>query len=93
VATKAILDVPPQVGDTGAKRPAGLSALQRKRWCSVGGGPRVGYFGPTDLRAQAEVPSVLRSDIHEEASVKTGARRLRDFPDIHSASAAQAARH
>src|SRR5262249_48741432 len=31
--------------------------------------------------------------LHEEASVKTGARRLRDFPDIHSASAAQAARH
>jgi hypothetical protein len=36
---------------------------------------------------------VARTDIHEEASVKTGARRLRDFPDIHSASAAQAARH
>jgi hypothetical protein len=25
----------------------------------------------------------LRSDVHEEAPVKTGARRLRDFPDIH----------
>src|SRR5947209_19254048 len=36
---------------------------------------------------------MLRSDIHEEAFVKTGARRLRDFPDIHSASAAEAARH
>ena len=34
-----------------------------------------------------------RSDIHEEASVKTGARRLRDFPDIHSASSAMAERH
>src|SRR5262245_27949699 len=27
--------------------------------------------------------SALRSDVHEEASVKTGARRSRDFPDIH----------
>src|SRR5262245_33483082 len=35
----------------------------------------------------------LRSDVHEEASVKTGARRLRDFPDIHSASSAWAERH
>jgi hypothetical protein len=35
----------------------------------------------------------LRSDFHEEASVKTGARRLRDFPDIHSASSATAERH
>ena len=34
-----------------------------------------------------------RADIHEEASVKTGARRLRDFPDIHSASPAAAGRH
>ena len=33
------------------------------------------------------------SDVHEEASVKTGARRLRDFPDIHSASSASAERH
>ena len=30
--------------------------------------------------------NVLRSDVHEEASVKTGARRWRDFPDIYSAS-------
>jgi hypothetical protein len=35
----------------------------------------------------------LRSDVHEEASVKTGARRSRDFPDIHSASSATAERH
>jgi hypothetical protein len=34
-----------------------------------------------------------RSDIHEEASVKTGARRSRDYPDIHSASSAKAERH
>jgi hypothetical protein len=34
--------------------------------------------------------SAHRSDIHEEPSVKTGARRLRDFPDIHSASSAAA---
>src|SRR6516164_1207776 len=36
--------------------------------------------------------SMLRSDVHEEASVKTGARRSRDFPDIHSASSAMAER-
>jgi hypothetical protein len=29
---------------------------------------------------------LLRSDIHEEPRVKTGARRSRDFPDVHSAS-------
>src|SRR6516165_6261383 len=34
-----------------------------------------------------------RSDIHEEASVKTGASRLRDIPDIHSASSAMAEHH
>jgi hypothetical protein len=33
------------------------------------------------------------SDIHEEASVKTGARRARNFPDIHSASSTLAERH
>jgi hypothetical protein len=38
-------------------------------------------------------PCALRSDVHEEASVKTGARRSRDFPDIHSASSATAERH
>ena len=43
--------------------------------------------GPDDARC------ALRSDLHEEVFVKTGARRLRDFPDIHSASAAAAARH
>jgi hypothetical protein len=37
--------------------------------------------------------SAHRSDVHEEASVKTGARRWRDFPDIHSASSAKAERH
>jgi hypothetical protein len=35
----------------------------------------------------------LRSDIYEETSVKTGARRLRDFSDIHSASTATAEHH
>src|SRR5262245_15518309 len=50
-------------------------------------------FGHLDLRAQADLPSALRTDIHEEASVKTGARRVRDCPDIHPASAANAARH
>src|SRR5262249_19211926 len=34
-----------------------------------------------------------RSAIHEEPSVKTGARRLWDFPDIHSASSALQERH
>jgi hypothetical protein len=34
-----------------------------------------------------------RSDVHEEASVKTGARRWRDLPDIHSASSAMAEHH
>jgi hypothetical protein len=33
-----------------------------------------------------------RSDVHEEASVKTGARRSRDFPDIQWASSATAER-
>jgi hypothetical protein len=37
-------------------------------------------------RAQSHKP---RSDVHEEALVKTGARRLRDFPDTHSASSAK----
>jgi hypothetical protein len=37
--------------------------------------------------------SARRSDIHEEASVKAGARRSRDFTDIHSASSAMAGRH
>ena len=45
------------------------------------------------MRAQAEVPSAHRSDIHEGAAVKTRARRVRDFPDIHSASSAKAERH
>jgi hypothetical protein len=36
-----------------------------------------------DLCVQVEVPSALRSDIHEEALVKTGTRRARDFPDTH----------
>jgi hypothetical protein len=34
----------------------------------------------------------LRSAVHEEASVKTGARRSRDFPHIHSAPRAVAER-
>jgi len=45
------------------------------------------------LRAQGQGASALRSDIHEEPPVKTGARRSRDFPDIHSASSAAAERH
>src|SRR5262249_19886603 len=42
---------------------------------------------PPESRGRRNVP---RSDVHEEASVKTGARRLRDFPDIPSASSATA---
>jgi hypothetical protein len=34
------------------------------------------------------VRNARRPAIHEEASVKTGARRARDFPDIHSAAQA-----
>ncbi len=37
--------------------------------------------------------SALRSDIHALAPVKTGARRSRDYPDIHSALSAKAERH
>jgi hypothetical protein len=33
-----------------------------------------------------------RSDVHEETPVKTGARLLRNFPDIHSASSTMAER-
>jgi hypothetical protein len=43
--------------------------------------------------AQAIAPSALKTDIHEGALVKTRARRVRDFPDIHSASSAAAERH
>src|SRR5215469_10009701 len=45
------------------------------------------------LFLNAGIANALRSDVHEEASVKTGARRLRDFPDIHSASSATAEHH
>src|SRR5262249_11134667 len=51
---------------------------------------RSGHIG---RRAQINLCILLRSAIHEEPSVKTGARRLRDFPDIHSASSAAAERH
>jgi hypothetical protein len=37
--------------------------------------------------------NLRRFDVHEEASVKTGARRWRDFPDIPSASSASTERH
>ena len=49
--------------------------------------------GGNDRRAYANLHDLRRTDIHEEASVKTGARRSRDFPDIHSASSAIAERH
>jgi hypothetical protein len=45
-----------------------------------------------ELRARPPTTS-RRSDIHEEASVKAGARRVRGFPDIPSASATAAGRH
>jgi hypothetical protein len=50
-------------------------------------------FGLIDLRSEAQFASALKSDIHEGASVKAGARRVRDSPNIHSASPAQAGRH
>ena len=45
------------------------------------------------IATESSSPCLRRSDIHEEASVKTGARRSRDYPDIHSASPAIAERH
>jgi hypothetical protein len=56
-------------------------------------GGDVARLGFLDRRAQANLRKLLRSDIHEGATVKTGARRSRDFPDIHSASSAIAERH
>src|SRR5215469_5126220 len=44
-----------------------------------------------DLRAQAEARNLRRPDIHEEAPVKTGARRARDLPNIHSNAATASA--
>ena len=46
-----------------------------------------------DRRAQAMDRSAHRADIHEGTSVKIGARRDRDVPNIHSASSATAERH
>jgi hypothetical protein len=46
-----------------------------------------------DARAFKGRGIARRSDIHEGVSVKTGARRARDFPDIPSASPAAAERH
>jgi hypothetical protein len=43
--------------------------------------------------AVTETLACVGSDIHEEASVKTGARRARNFPDIHSASSVVTERH
>ena len=50
-------------------------------------------FGLNDRGYKAQVRNLLRTDIHEGASVKAGARRDRDFPNIHSASPASAGRH
>jgi hypothetical protein len=47
---------------------------------------RTGRVGGAAL--QTARPRARRTDIHEEGSVKIGARRARDFPDIHSASSA-----
>jgi hypothetical protein len=53
----------------------------------------VGFLAPARIGGQRNHACALRSDVHEETSVKTGARRLRDFPDIHSPSSALATRH
>ena len=53
----------------------------------------VGRVGDARRSKFGEAVERVGSDIHEEASVKTGARRARDFPDIHSASSAVAERH
>ena len=37
-------------------------------------------LGAIDLRAQTHIPSVLRSDIHEEASVKTKSKTITGLP-------------
>jgi hypothetical protein len=50
-------------------------------------------FGGIDRRGQANLPNLRRSDTHEGGSVKTRARRDRDFPNMHSASPALAERH
>src|SRR5262245_16189539 len=69
------------------------SLPRRERLVSFGARRRLARSGEFDLRFEAEFASAHRSDIHEEAFVKTGARRARDFPEIHSASAATATRH
>ena len=85
----------------------GLSTRNSPLACFLESG-RFSKSGQVDLNRVGALPLALqfphwsvrsgcllarRSDVHEEASVKTGARRLRDFPDIHSASSATAERH
>jgi hypothetical protein len=48
---------------------------------------------PISSRPFRATPFARRSDIHEGVFVKTGARRARDYPNIHSASSALAERH
>src|SRR5262249_1622210 len=50
-------------------------------------------IGVFTLPTNREPRCARRSDVHEETPVKTGARRLRDFPNIHSASSAMAEHH
>jgi hypothetical protein len=57
------------------------SALTDNGYRNISDAVRTEYASFTGLPSYT--PGALRSDIHEEASVKTGARRLRDFPDIH----------
>jgi hypothetical protein len=64
-----------------------------------GNGPSEELVAHCGRRGEAGVllsridPCAPRSDGHEEASVKNGASRLRDIPDIHSASSAVAEHH
>jgi hypothetical protein len=71
---------------------AGCALLRRNRTAELAN--RIpSALGPSPWPTNCEPRCVLRSDVREEAFVKTGARRLRDFPDIHSASSAMAERH
>jgi hypothetical protein len=53
----------------------------------------LGLLAGLPIHTDPETTARAWSDIHEGASVKTGARRDRDFPNIHSASPALAGRH
>jgi hypothetical protein len=73
-----------------------VHAIERPPWSSIGfaGRPLNLATGPrkTSSALALERSCARRSDVDEEASIKTAARRWRDFPDIPSASSALAER-